>query len=388
MNPARTVSSAVMIAESKKILFVFGTRPEAIKMAPLIRAFLAHPDRFETKVCVTAQHREMLDQVLNFFDIRPDFDLDLMKPDQTLFDITAKALAGLARVLDEWLPDHIFVQGDTTTAFVGALAGYYRKVKVCHVEAGLRSGNMYSPFPEEGNRILAGHLSTYHFAPTEQAKVNLAREGITENVHVVQNTVIDALFLGLELIKKQGKGKYAKRFDFLNDTQRVILLTGHRRESFGAPFEDLCNATKDIAERFPDIAIVYPVHLNPNVREPVNRILAGIQNIHLIEPLDYPHLIWLMDRSCLVITDSGGIQEEAPSLGKPVLVMRDVTERMEGVEAGTAKLVGTDRKKIVSECTTLLNDRAAYDRMASSINPYGDGKASERIVAIMHSHAN
>lgn len=367
----------------KRLLFIFGTRPEAIKMAPLVKAFLARPEQCETKVCVTAQHREMLDQVLSFFEITPDFDLDLMKPGQTLFDITAGALTGLSKVLDTWLPDLIFVQGDTTTAFVGALAGYYRKVNVCHIEAGLRSGNMLSPFPEEGNRILAGHLSAYHFAPTEQAKKNLIREGITENIHVVQNTVIDALFLGLAMIKKQGTDTYAKHFTFLSESQRVILLTGHRRESFGTPFENLCNAVKDIAVKFPDVAIVYPVHLNPNVREPVNRILADIKNVHLIEPLDYPHLLWLMERSYLVITDSGGIQEEAPSLGKPVLVMRDVTERMEGVEAGTAKLVGTDRKKIVGACTTLLTDRAAYDRMAGSVNPYGDGKASERVVSII-----
>ena len=364
-----------------KILLIFGTRPEAIKMAPVVKRFQQN-NSFKTKICVTAQHREMLDQVLDFFDIKPDYDLNIMKPNQSLFDITANTLKGLESVLDDFQPDLVFIQGDTTTAFVGALAGFYKKIKIAHIEAGLRSYNKYSPFPEEMNRVLAGHLSDYHFAPTQRAKENLFNENIKENVYVVGNTVIDALFLGLDIIKKQGEEQYYKHFEFIDFSKKIILVTGHRRESFGKPFENICYALKEIAKR-EDVEIVYPVHLNPNVREPVNRILKGINNIHLTEPLEYPYLIWLMNKSYLVLTDSGGIQEEAPSLGKPVLVMREVTERIEGIEAGTAKLVGTNKEKIVKETIKLLDNKEEYEKMARAVNPYGDGKASERIENII-----
>jgi len=364
-----------------KILFVFGTRPEAIKMAPLVKKFQSRSEKFEIKVCVSAQHREMLDQVLRFFDITPDYDMNLMKPNQNLFDITAEGLKGMEKVLDDYTPDFIFVQGDTTTAFLGALAGFYRKVKVVHIEAGLRSGDKNSPFPEEINRILAGHLSSVHFAPTPQAAENLIKEGITENVTVVGNTVIDALLLGLQIIKEKGELNYKEKFNFLDLSKRLVLVTGHRRESFGKPFENIFNALKEIAIQFPDVEIVYPVHLNPNVRGPVHQMLDGISNIHLIEPLDYPELIWLMEKCYMVLTDSGGIQEEAPSLGKPVLVMREVTERTEGITAGTAKLVGTDKEVILREAVQLLSDAAAYEKMAKAVNPYGDGETSGRILS-------
>ncbi len=364
-----------------KVLFVFGTRPEAIKLAPLIKEFKKEKD-FNIKICVTAQHREMLDQVLNFFKIKPDYDLNLMKPNQSIYDITVNTLKGLEKVLDDFTPNLIFVQGDTTTAFVGALAGFYKKIKVAHVEAGLRSFNKYSPFPEEMNRVLIGHLSDYHFAPTEKAKKNLYNEGIKENIWVVGNTVIDALFLGLEIIRKENEEKYYQFFNFLDFSKKIILVTGHRRESFGKPFENICYALKEIARR-QDVEIVYPVHLNPNVRKQVNRILKGIENIHLIEPLEYPYLIWLMSNSYLILTDSGGIQEEAPSLGKPVLVMREVTERIEGIETGIAKLVGTNKDKIVNETINLLESKEEYEKMAKAVNPYGDGKASKRILEII-----
>jgi len=362
-----------------KHLFVFGTRPEAIKMAPLIKTFQADPSQ-EVFVCVTGQHREMLDQVLDFFEIKPDFDLNLMSVNQTLYDVTAKALLGLKPVLDQVMPDNIFVQGDTTTAFVGALAGFYEKIKVSHIEAGLRSGDIYSPFPEEGNRKLAGHLSTYHFAPTPRAVDNLKQEGITQNIFNVGNTVIDALLLGLQLIKSKGEQPYIDYFKDIDFTKKIILVTGHRRESFGKPFENMCNAMKDIALQYPDTELVYPVHLNPNVRATVNQILTGVKNVKLIEPLAYPYLIWLMNKSFFVLTDSGGIQEEAPSLGKPVLVMRDVTERQEGVEAGTAKLVGTNYEVIMREAKLLLDDQKHYDNMANAVNPYGDGTTSLQVL--------
>jgi UDP-N-acetylglucosamine 2-epimerase (non-hydrolysing) len=366
-----------------KLLFVFGTRPEAIKMAPLVKEFQKKKSIFETKVCVTAQHREMLDQVLEFFEIKPDYDLNLMKPNQTLFDITSIGLKGLEAVLEDSKPDLIFVQGDTTTAFIGSLAGFYKKIDVVHIEAGLRSGDKYSPYPEEINRILTGHIAKYHFAPTEKARQNLIAEGITQNINVVGNTVIDALLLGLALIKKNGEKKYFEYFKYLDFSKRIILVTGHRRESFGKPFENIANSIKEISDKFGDVQVVYPVHLNPNVREPVNRILSNTKNIFLIDPLDYPYLIWLMSKSYIVLTDSGGIQEEAPSLGKPVLVMRDVTERTEGVDAGTAKLVGTDINKIVSGASLLLSDKKEYEKMSKSVNPYGDGKTSEKIVSIL-----
>ncbi len=366
----------------KKVLFVFGTRPEAIKMAPIIR-MMKISDRFTVRVCVTAQHREMLDQVLTFFKITPDHDLNLMKPDQTLFDFTAQSLKGLEAVLLQERPDIIMVQGDTTSAFVGALAGFYARVKIAHVEAGLRSGNNYSPYPEEMNRILAGHLADYHFAPTDRAAQNLYREGVTSNVWVVGNSVIDALHLGLAIIKERGDAEYQQYFRFVDFKRRVVLITGHRRESFGKPFEQICTALKWLADTFDDVEIVYPVHLNPNVQEPVYRIMQGHNRIHLIDPLSYPYLIWLMNRAYLVITDSGGIQEEAPSLGKPVLVMRDVTERTEGIEAGTARLVGTRTEDIISQAESLLTDQTLYQRMAKSVNPYGDGRTSEKMVTIL-----
>lgn len=366
----------------KKILFVFGTRPEAIKLAPIIRTAQLNK-QFDVKVCVTAQHREMLDQVLSFFKIKPDFDLNLMKPGQTLFDITSESIKGIQGVLEEYTPDFIFVQGDTTTAFVGALAGFYKKIKVVHIEAGLRSNDRYSPFPEEMNRLLAGQLADFHFAPTTGAVANLAHQAIHENVWMVGNTVIDALLLGLDIIKKEGEQAYYDFFNFVDLNKKLILVTGHRRESFGTPFKQILEALKHLALNFPDVEIVFPVHLNPQVKVPVYEELQGISNIHLIEPLSYPHLIWLMEKSYLVITDSGGIQEEAPSLGKPVLVIRDVTERMEGVEAGTAKLVGTNKEKIINEASLLLTDDKAYQQMAKAVNPYGNGDSSEIIMGIL-----
>ncbi len=367
----------------KKILFIFGTRPEAIKMAPLIKEVDKYQKDFEVKICITAQHREMLDQILYFFKIKPDFDLNLMSPDQTLFDVTIKGLKGIEEVLNKYKPDIIFIQGDTTTAFVGALSGYYKKIKVAHLEAGLRSGNKYSPYPEELNRILAGHLASYHFAPTKKAFNNLKKENITENVWIVGNTVIDALFMGLKIIQENNEDEYKKYFTFADFNKKIILVTGHRRESFGKPFENICNAFKKIVSTYNDIEIIYPVHLNPNVREPVYRILKNCKNIHLIEPLSYPYLIWLMNKSYFVLTDSGGIQEEAPSLGKPVLVMRDVTERTEGIKAGNAKLVGTDIDKIFFESKKLIENKRHYIKMSNAINPYGDGKTSQKIVEIL-----
>jgi UDP-N-acetylglucosamine 2-epimerase (non-hydrolysing) len=365
-----------------KVLFIFGTRPEAIKMAPLIKTFQTEGS-IETIVCVTGQHKEMLYQVLDFFEIVPNYDLELMQPNQTIYDITSKALLGLRDVLEKESPELIFVQGDTTTAFVGALAGYYNKIKVAHLEAGLRSGNMYSPFPEEGNRILAGHLSSFHFAPTSRAVQNLANEGISKNVFEVGNTVIDALLLGLDILEKKSGSNIEELFEGIDLSKRVILVTGHRRESFGEPFEHMVAAIKHLANTYTDVEVVYPVHLNPNVRGIVNQELADVKNIHLIEPLNYPSLIWLMNKSYFVLTDSGGIQEEAPTLGKPVLVMRDVTERQEGVEAGTAKLVGTDMNVIIREATELLENQESYDAMAKSVNPYGDGTTSKQVLDII-----
>jgi len=366
------------------LLFIFGTRPEAVKMTPLIKECEKYPNDFNVKIAVTGQHREMLDQVLEFFKITPDYDLNLMKPNQTLFDVTADALRGMNDIIDEVKPDLIIVQGDTTTVFTGALAGYYKKVKVAHLEAGLRTGDKYSPFPEEMNRILTGHIADYHWAPTEQARKNLIIEGIKdENIHVVQNTVIDALFLGLDLIKEQGDTKYQEFFKDIDFSKKVVLVTAHRRESFGEPFENICNAIKELSTQHQDVEFVYPVHLNPNVREVVYRILSNIPNVHLLEPLDYPYMLWIMNRAYIVLTDSGGIQEEAPALGKPVLVLRNDTERPEGITAGTAKLVGTDKEKIFEETNTLLNNTEAYDKMAHAVNPYGDGKASARIVELL-----
>ncbi len=368
----------------KKVLFVFGTRPEAVKMAPMIKELQSRPNDFEVKVCVTGQHREMLDQVLDFFSITPDYDLKVMKPNQTLFSVSADILTAIEPVINEAKPDVILVQGDTTSAFIGALAGYYKQIDVGHLEAGLRSGDIYSPFPEEMNRILAGHIARYHFAPTKRAKDALLAEGVDLNkIKVVGNTVIDALLLGLNIINQKPDKNYKDKFDYLDFNKRIILVTGHRRESFGGGFEDMCMAIKEIAQRNNDIEVVYPVHLNPNVQEPVHRILKDVKNIHLVSPLDYPDLIWLMNKSYLVLTDSGGIQEEAPTLGKPVLVMRDVTERQEGVDVGTARLVGTDKKVIIKETQNLLDNRLAYEAMANASNPYGDGTTSKQIAEIL-----
>jgi len=372
-----------MIKSKIKVLTIFGTRPEAIKFASLIKALKRSPHDFELKTCVTAQHMEMLDQVLNFFEIIPDFDLKIMKPNQSLFDLTADSLKAIKVVVEGESPDLVFVQGDTTTAFVGALAGFYSFVKVAHLEAGLRSGNKFSPYPEEINRKLVGHLADYHFAPTPKGLINLNNEGINRNIWVVGNTVIDSLFLCLEILKHSDQKVYIDFFKKIDFSKRVILVTGHRRESFGKPLENICNALKEIASNFENVEIVYPLHLNPNVRKIVISILNGIKNIHLMEPLEYNFLVWLMEKAYLILTDSGGIQEEAPSLGKPVLVMRDVTERTEGVEAGTAKLVGTNKNRILEEAYLLLDNQTEYEKMSKAINPYGDGKTSEKIMSIL-----
>jgi len=366
-----------------KVLFVFGTRPEAIKLAPLIRQMQARPESFDVRVCVTAQHRHMLDQVLDFFRISPHYDLDLMRSNQTLFDVTTSALDKLRHVYEDSLPELVVVQGDTTSAFGAALAAYYCRTTIAHVEAGLRSSNKYSPFPEEMNRKLTSHLADYHFAPTEIARANLAAEGIHENVFVVGNTVIDALLLGLRLIDSHGSNGFVEKLGCLDFSKRLILVTAHRRESFGRPFEQIVEALNDIGRRFADVQLVYPAHLNPNVQEPLRRVLCKRANVHVIPPLDYPQFIWLMNRAYIVLTDSGGVQEEAPSLGKPVLVMRDVTERAEGISAGTAKLVGTSRDRIVAEVTELLTNGNSYRTMANAVNPYGDGTASQQIVRIL-----
>jgi UDP-N-acetylglucosamine 2-epimerase (non-hydrolysing) len=367
-----------------RFLVIFGTRPEAIKLAPVILKAKADAS-FDIKVCVTGQHREMLDQVLTFFGVQPDFDLNIMKPNQNLFDVTTEALKGIKEVISENKPDWLFVQGDTTTTFSGAVAAFYEKVRIAHVEAGLRSFNKYSPFPEEMNRVLTTHLSDIHLAPTPLARENLLKEGVSEEkVFVVGNTCIDALFLCLKKIEGKGHGHFAF-LRSINLEKRIILVTGHRRESFGEPFEHICHALKTIA-RYNNVEIVYPVHLNPNVRKPVYDILRDMPNVHLIGPLDYPSFVWLMNKSHIILTDSGGVQEEAPSLGKPVLVMRDITERVEGVKAGTAILVGTNKDMIVDKTTKLLNDRTEYSRMSRARNPYGDGNSSERILDIIKSY--
>lgn len=367
----------------KKILFIYGTRPEAIKMAPLIKAFQGYPDCFDVQICLTGQHRQMLDQINAFFGITGNYDLNLMTPGQTLFDITSRCLDGLKNVFEKTKPDLIFVQGDTTSVMAGALSGFYNKIPVAHLEAGLRSENKYSPFPEEINRIITGHISDYHFAPTNRAVENLKKEGIIKNVYMVGNTVIDALYLGLNIVKNDNTDKYGKYFSFLDFSKKIILVTGHRRENFGDSFENICRSIACIASNYKDIQFIYPMHFNPNVREPVNRILNNITNVHLIEPLDYPYLIWLMEKSFFVLTDSGGIQEEAPALGKPVLVMRDVTERQEGIEVGTAKLVGTQYDNLVRSMEELLNDKKMYSNMANAVNPYGNGTTSSQIVEVI-----
>jgi UDP-N-acetylglucosamine 2-epimerase (non-hydrolysing) len=365
----------------KKLLFVFGTRPEAIKMAPLIHA-CKEQELFDVKVCLSGQHREMLQQVMTFFEIKADYNIDLMRPGQTLFDITADALKGLEQVLNETQPDLVLVQGDTTTAFTGALAAFYKKIKVAHIEAGLRSDNKYSPFPEEINRQLIGALADINFTPTPKASANLRKENAKGLLYEVGNTVIDALFYAVDKLKNRGTADNSA-FPFLDPAKRLVLVTGHRRESFGRPFEEICEALAALAGEYPDIQIVYPVHLNPNIQEVTREKLKGIPSIYLIPPVEYPQLVWLLDRCYFVITDSGGIQEEAPSLGKPVLVIRDVTEREEGIAAGTAVLVGTDKRKILLHARLLLDNKTEYEKMAKAVNPYGDGTSARQITEIL-----
>lgn len=373
-----------------KILIVFGTRPEAIKMAPLVKAFQQHINSFETKVCVTAQHREMLDQVLDLFEITPDYDLDIMKPGQDLYDVTSNVLLGIKSVLTDFIPDVVFVHGDTSTTFAASLAAFYQQISVAHIEAGLRTGNIYSPWPEEANRQLTTQITTYHFAPTTTSKANLLKENVNErSIAVTGNTVIDALFLALDKIKsnKQLENNiidHLKTLDYeLKHNKKMILVTGHRRENHGQGFINICNALKKIAVNNSDIDIVYPVHLNPNVQKPVKELLANVENIHLIEPLQYEQFIYMMDKSYFIITDSGGVQEEAPSLGKPVLVMRDTTERPEALAAGTVKLVGTDTQLIIQEAQELIDNQDAYEHMSKASNPYGDGNACQKIIEFL-----
>lgn len=378
----------------KKIMLVFGTRPEAIKMAPLVKAFQARKDEFETIVCVTGQHREMLDQVLSLFDIKPDFDLNIMKQGQDLYDVTSRVLLGMRDVFKTCVPDILFVHGDTTTSTAAALAAFYHQIPVAHVEAGLRTGNIYSPWPEEMNRLITGRIATYNLSPTKLSRENLLRENVSDSKIVVTgNTVIDALHWVTNKINNDkdlnvnlAKELVTKGYDVsrLASGRRLILITGHRRENFGEGFHNICNALKTLSEKFPDVDFVYPMHLNPNVRRPIHEVfgedLSNLGNMFFIEPLEYLMFIFLMEKSDIVLTDSGGIQEEAPGLGKPVLVMRDTTERPEALEAGTVKLVGTDYNAIVDNVSLLLNDREAYERMSHAVNPYGDGKACERII--------
>ena len=381
----------------KKVMLVFGTRPEAIKMAPLVKEFQKHPEDFETVVCVTGQHREMLDQVLKIFGIRPDYDLNIMKQGQDLYDVTAKVLLGMRDILKEVAPDVVLVHGDTTTSMAAALAAFYQQITVGHVEAGLRTHNIYSPWPEEMNRQLTGRIARYDFAPTQLSRRNLEREDISpEKIFVTGNTVIDALYMVVEKIKNdvslgaclveelRTAGYDVSRLD---SGRRLVLITGHRRENFGEGFIHICRAIKHLKEKYPDVDFVYPMHLNPNVRRPIHEVfgedLTGLGNMFFIEPLEYLSFVFLMERSCMVLTDSGGIQEEAPGLGKPVLVMRDTTERPEAVDAGTVKLVGTDYGRIVSETSRLLDDVAAYNAMSHAVNPYGDGLACRRIVGAL-----
>jgi UDP-N-acetylglucosamine 2-epimerase (non-hydrolysing) len=377
----------------RKVLAVFGTRPEAVKMAPLIKQLDAHGEVFETRVCVTAQHRAMLDQILDAFEIRPHYDLDIMTSGQDLYDITTHVLAGIRPVMADFAPDLVLVQGDTTTTFVTALAAYYERIDVGHVEAGLRTGNIHSPYPEEINRQLTTRLTKYHFAPTPLNRENLLKENVDSGlIAVTGNTVIDALLMVVKRLDSDWKrrDKVTKQIQLaglapaiLESNRKMVLVTGHRRESFGAGFVNICEAIRELASRQKDVDIVYPVHLNPNVREPVEKILSKIDNVHLIEPVSYEEFVHLMSKAHLLLTDSGGIQEEAPALAKPVLVMRENTERPEAVDAGTAKLVGTDRAEIVARAEELLTDPRAYERMATATNPYGDGRASEKILQFL-----
>ena len=381
----------------KKVMLVFGTRPEAIKMAPLVKEFQKQPKRVETVVCVTGQHREMLDQVLKIFDIKPDYDLNIMKQGQDLYDVTARVLTGMRDVLKEVKPDVVLVHGDTTTSTAAALAAFYQQIPVGHVEAGLRTHNIYSPWPEEMNRLLTGRLATYHFSPTPLSRNNLIKESVDDrNIIITGNTVIDALYWVVDKIKNNKEldneledilSKAGYDVNRLNNGKKLVLITGHRRENFGDGFINMCTAIKDLTVKYPDLDFVYPMHLNPNVRKPIHEVfgedLSGLKNMFFIEPLEYLSFVYLMEKSSIVLTDSGGIQEEAPGLGKPVLVMRDTTERPEALNAGTVKLVGTDYNKIVNEVSSLIDDKAAYEKMSKAINPYGDGNACHRITDIL-----
>ena len=378
----------------KKVMLVFGTRPEAIKMAPLVKEFQKQPKRVETVVCVTGQHREMLDQVLKIFDIKPDYDLNIMKQGQDLYDVTARVLTGMRDVLKEVKPDVVLVHGDTTTSTAAALAAFYQQIPVGHVEAGLRTHNIYSPWPEEMNRLLTGRLATYHFSPTPLSRNNLIKESVDDrNIIITGNTVIDALYWVVDKIKNNKEldneledilSKAGYDVNRLNNGKKLVLITGHRRENFGDGFINMCTAIKDLTVKYPDLDFVYPMHLNPNVRKPIHEVfgenLSGLKNMFFIEPLEYLSFVYLMEKSSIILTDSGGIQEEAPGLGKPVLVMRDTTERPEALDAGTVKLVGTDYNKIVNEVSSLIDDKAAYEKMSKAVNPYGDGLACGRIV--------
>ena len=378
----------------KKVMLVFGTRPEAIKMAPLVKEFQKQPKRVETVVCVTGQHREMLDQVLKIFDIKPDYDLNIMKQGQDLYDVTARVLTGMRDVLKEVKPDVVLVHGDTTTSTAAALAAFYQQIPVGHVEAGLRTHNIYSPWPEEMNRLLTGRLATYHFSPTPLSRNNLIKESVDDrNIIITGNTVIDALYWVVDKIKNNKEldneledilSKAGYDVNRLNNGKKLVLITGHRRENFGDGFINMCTAIKDLTVKYLDLDFVYPMHLNPNVRKPIHEVfgenLSGLKNMFFIEPLEYLSFVYLMEKSSIVLTDSGGIQEEAPGLGKPVLVMRDTTERPEALDAGTVKLVGTDYNKIVNEVSSLIDDKAAYEKMSKAVNPYGDGLACGRIV--------
>lgn len=378
-------------------MLVFGTRPEAIKMAPLVKEFQKHPQQFKTIVCVTGQHREMLDQVLQIFEIIPDYDLNIMQPGQDLYDVTARVLTGMREVIAETKPDVVLVHGDTTTSTAAALAAFYQQIPVGHVEAGLRTHNIYSPWPEEMNRQITGRIAEYNFAPTPLSRDNLLKENVDENkISVTGNTVIDALYMVIEKIRNNPRLDTELKelvrtagydIDRLHDGRRLVLITGHRRENFGYGFMSMCKAIKALTEKYPDVDFVYPMHLNPNVRKPIHKVfgedLSGLGNIFFIEPLEYLSFVYLMDKSNIVLTDSGGIQEEAPGLGKPVLVMRDTTERPEALSAGTVKLVGTDYDMIVNEVSSLLEDKNHYEEMSKAINPYGDGLACKRIVKII-----
>ncbi|HVI48414.1 MAG TPA: UDP-N-acetylglucosamine 2-epimerase (non-hydrolyzing) [Chitinophaga sp.] len=395
-----------MTKHMNKVLLVFGTRPEAIKMCPLIKELEKHPGTFDVKVCVTGQHREMLDQVLNIFEVKPDYDLKIMKQGQDLYDVTVGVLAGMRDVLEDAKPDVVLVHGDTTTSTAAALAAFYKQIPVAHVEAGLRTHNIYSPWPEEMNRSITGRIATYHFAPTRLSKQNLLAENVSEeNIFVTGNTVLDALHMVLGKMQREENMKTAVEARLVQEglpasllaawdgnnrvNRRLVLITGHRRENFGDGFRSICYAIKSLAEKYPEVDFVYPVHLNPNVRKPVNEILqqADLANVYIISPLDYLPFVYLMSKSCLILTDSGGVQEEAPGLGKPVLVMRNTTERPEAVDAGTVKLVGVDEEKIKEEVSALLDNEDVYNSMAQAVNPYGDGKACHRIARMLSREA-